>query len=372
MANVKFYLKDSKRDNTLIVARLHFKYFEVDNTGEKKYKSLNFSTGETINPKHWNTKKGLVKESLTGHPEFNQRLKDIANIIENTLRKMLNDGRGNELNPETLKNEIKEQLFSENKIVKPQHQKTYFCNFIETVINESTNGERTHQKTGKILSKLTVRSYSGTLKHLKEYETNRKIKIRFSDITLKFYNDFKKYLNENNYAINTIGKQVKNIKVFMRIAYERGLTENRDFEKPAFLKVSEETQSIYLTENELQSIYELDLSNVKRLETVRDMFLIACYTGLRFSDLKQLKKIHFKENTIEMTTIKNQQRVIIPLHWTVKEIFNKYEYELPRLISNQKMNEYLKELGQMAGINETVMITETKGGLRFDRQYTKI
>jgi len=80
MAKVRFYLHNKKEPETLIFARLHFKYFEIDGNGEKKFKTLKFSTGETINPEYWNPKNQRAREikEFPQHPEFNQRLNDIG------------------------------------------------------------------------------------------------------------------------------------------------------------------------------------------------------------------------------------------------------------------------------------------------------
>jgi len=376
MAKVRFYLKDSAKNETSIFARLSFKYYETNENGNKNFKHLKYYTGETINPKYWDGKNQKAKETdkFPTHPEFNQRLKDIETAILNVYRQMLNDGRGNELNPETLRVSVNEYLNKENKTVKPISNKTGFVDFIQLIINESKNGERTTENGTRIKPR-TLLSYRTTLNTLTTYETEKKRKLKFSDITMEFYSKFVQYLNDKKRAVNTIGGHIKNIKVFMSIANNRGLTENRDYQKKDFKKIDEETQTIYLNETELLKIYNKDFSKNKKLDTVRDIFIIGCYTGLRFSDLKQLRKEHFSENTITITTEKTGEPVVIPLHWTVKEIFKKYEYTLPRVISNQKFNEYLKVVGEKSEIDDNVIISETRGGLRYDttvKKYTLI
>jgi integrase len=372
MATVKFYLKRSKKDQTAIFARLSFKYYETNDNGNPVYKQLKYYTGETIDPDYWDKKNQCAKETkkFPEYPEFNQRLNDIESIILDVHRKLLNDGRGNELNPETLRDLVNATLNKNNKVVKPISNKTGFLEFIQLIINESKTGERTTENGTRIKPR-TLSSYKTTLENLKTYETEKKRNLKFSDITIEFYNKYVKYLNDKKRAVNTIGGHIKNIKVFMSIANDRGLTENKEYQKKDFKKIEEETQTIYLTETELLKIYNKDFSKNKKLETVRDIFIIGCYTGLRFSDLKQLRKEHFSDNTITIATVKTGETVVIPLHWTVKEIFNKYEYTLPRVISNQKFNKYLKTVGEKSKINDNVIITETRGGMRFDTTVKK-
>ena len=150
----------------------------------------------------------------------------------------------------------------------------------------------------------------------------------------------------------------------MNEAYERGLHTNFDFKKKAFAKPSAETKNIYLDEKELLQMYRLDLSFDKRLDQVRDWFLIGAYTGLRFSDLSRLAKDNVFDNTIEITTQKTSKKVIVPLSPIVREILQKYDYQLPKLISNQKFNGYIKEVAKKAEINEEILIEETKGYLK--------
>ena len=178
-------------------------------------------------------------------------------------------------------------------------------------------------------------------------------------------------MNKNGYAINTIGGHIKNIKLFMKLATKKGLNNVMEFEDEDFRKIEEDVQTIYLNISELDKLFNLDLSKVKRLETTRDLFLIGCFTGLRFSDLKQLNKEHFYDNVIRIETQKTSNPVIIPLHPMVRAICEKYEYNLPRLVSNPKMNEYLKEIGKLAEIDEIILLNETRGGSKLQRKVPK-
>jgi len=114
----------------------------------------------------------------------------------------------------------------------------------------------------------------------------------------------------------------------------------------------------------LFTIYNnLDLKNDKQLEGVRDLFIIGCFTGLRFSDLSELKKENIIDgNKIKIKTNKANEIVIIPLHRYVREIIRKYNGEIPKALSNPKMNLNLKHLGTLAKINDLAEVSITKGG----------
>ncbi len=217
-------------------------------------------------------------------------------------------------------------------------------------------------------------SYISTLNVLTDDHNALNIELSFEDINMDFYESFMNYLlTIKKFAPNTIGGHIKEIKVFMNYGLDRGYTENRGHLHRKFSKPEETAETIYLNDNDLSILYELDLSKTAYLDRVRDLFLIGCYTGLRFSDLSQLSQDKFiKGGTqLRVKTIKTGETVVIPLHWTVKEIVKKYNGGTPRPISNQKMNVYLKKLCNIEHFREKVVLNKTKGGLSFEQKKEK-
>jgi integrase len=197
--------------------------------------------------------------------------------------------------------------------------------------------------------------------------------MHLDSIDLDFYDQFVDFLIKKNYGKNTIGTLIKNVKVFMNEAVDRKLTTNLQFKNKRFKTVEEPTETIYLSEGELERLYTLDLTTNPRLDKVRDLFIIGCYTGLRFSDLIQLRAENLSTcgRMVKIQTQKTGEMVIVPLKGYVKEILKKYGGMPPAAISNQKMNDYLKELGEMAQIEASVLITGTKGGNRQTEAFKK-
>ena len=116
-----------------------------------------------------------------------------------------------------------------------------------------------------------------------------------------------------------------------------------------FKVVSEESDAPFLSLKELKKIYELDLTKKPRYERIRDLFIIGCWTGLRYSDWNQIHQRNiFNKNYLRVKATKGERFIIIPLHHYVKVILEKYNYILPHVISNQKINDYLKEISQLA------------------------
>ncbi|WP_366185361.1 site-specific integrase [Flavobacterium ovatum] len=340
MAKAKFILKEpSSKTDTLVY--LFYNY---------QYSRFKYSTGESINPKFWNPTSQRAKETkqFQEYPEFNARLGKIENAINNVFRRLLNDGI--QPNNTLLKKEIENEL-SDNRL-KPRKQS--FLSFIESYIKESSLNKREG----------TIKVYNTTFKYLKEYSLKYKT-IEFESITLEFYNQYTSFLSlEHKLSANTVGKHIKTIKSFMNEATERGLNENLEFRKKKFKTIREESDTVYLSVKELQQFEKLKLSATPRLDKVRDLFLIGCYTGLRFSDFTQIQPENInKENTmLFIRTQKTSERVAIPLHKTVRTILKKYNNILPKAYTNQVTNTYLKEVASLAKIKEPIETTITRGG----------
>ena len=148
----------------------------------------------------------------------------------------------------------------------------------------------------------------------------------------------------------------------MGAAYDKGLTSNNDFKKKAFGVQKEEVDTVYLKAPEIEQMYNTDLSGSPRLEKIRDVFIIMCCTGVRYSDYLLLKKENIlPSGLIRITTKKTKTPVEIPMHDWVREIMKKYNGEFPPAPSNQKFNDYMSEIVIKSGLERDVVITETRG-----------
>ena len=161
----------------------------------------------------------------------------------------------------------------------------------------------------------------------------------------------------------------------MNHATEHDVNTYTDFRKKRLGVLKEQTDAIYLTLEDLKDIELTDLTNKPHLDRVRDLFLIGCWTGVRFSDLKQIRQEGIEKDEhgefIEIRTQKTGNDVSIPILPTVRRIIDKYKGDLPKPLSNQKMNDYLKEVGELAGLNSQESKTLTKGGLRVTKTQSK-
>ncbi|MBE0647541.1 MAG: site-specific integrase [Bacteroidales bacterium] len=355
MAKVTFMLKKPKgAESTLIYLFFHFGFSTLDSNGKKKYASLKISTGEKVKPKFWNDKPVYRIKETKAFPEFsemNARLDDLESKIMTVYRRIVNDGEPYPT-PERVKDEFEKVIGRKAKDVR-----VGVVNFIEGHIKEIKH----------LRSENTVKKYNTTLNHLKDYSASRGKWLDFTDINIRFYNDFHQYLViEKKFSDNTFGKYIATLKGFMNMAFENRLTDSQEHKHSKFKVLKEDVDKIYLTVDEIRKIYEYDLSDNKSRERVRDIFVMECYLGLRFSDMSALSSENFynagKNQFLKIKTIKTEETVIIPIHPIVREIFDKYENNLPSSISNQKTNDHLKVIGRKAEILDEVKVTKTVGG----------
>ncbi|MCE3279699.1 MAG: tyrosine type site-specific recombinase [Bacteroidetes bacterium] len=332
---------------------------------------LVFPTGLSIPPKHWETDKKKdnfqrakrVKQFPT-FPEFNTRLDNIEEKAKNAFRRYVND-KNHEPAVEVLRDLLNKDLNGKAAV-----QFNLF-EFIEQYIEEAKI--KTNQNTGRTFSRNTIKLYRNSFNHLKAYSTHKRKNVDFDTIDLDFYQDLIEYLTKTKgLATNTIGGIIKDLKTFLNEATERGINKNLSYKSKRFRVISEEADSIYLTEDELDELYHLDLKGGPRLEKVRDLFLVGCYTGLRYSDFTEITQEKIKSGFIHITTKKTDEKVVIPLHPVVTAILKKYKGHLPQAISNQKMNDYLKEIAKLTeSLQAKTSQKTTKGGMTVIANYKK-
>lgn len=223
--------------------------------------------------------------------------------------------------------------------------------------------------------------YKSVKNHLQNYCKATGKKVTFDNIDYNFFQSFQNYLlkdkkDEKGKTVpglnnTTVAKQLSTIKTFLNYAKTQGITvtdKYRDF------KIKKETlEVIALTNDEFETLYKMDLRDSKKLSQTRDVFCFACVTGLRYSDLHQLRREHIKRDEIKITVTKTKQPLTIPLTPFSKEILSRYEGQhkpLP-VISNKNLNLYIKELCKKAGIDEAIEIIRFNGAKRIATTYPK-
>jgi integrase len=256
----------------------------------------------------------------------------------------------------------------------------YFNKYVETSKTTKTSG--------------TIKQIKSSFEKLKSFEHDCHFKLSFDTINLDFYQKYQEYLvNDQKLLNNSVGRHIKTLKAFMNWSTEMGYNTKATYKK--FKAIKEDIEIVYLTETELLNLYNLDLYSAlskiegteemqkinpenisaESLSNVRDVFCFACFTGLRYSDIHNLQPDQIKKDHLILRTEKTKDILTIPLIDFAIEILEKHNIEgknsLPRVISNQKMNEYIKVACHLAGLKELTRTVNYMGSQRIETVQSK-
>ncbi|PQV61114.1 phage integrase family protein [Sediminibacterium magnilacihabitans] len=353
---VKFYLKRPSNPRESVI----YAQFSHNRVCYKYYLM------EKVHPVNWDFRAQRVKINTkrTGTLEINQRLENVSWKIIESFYLYQNKHCGHCPPPHSFRI-ILDEVFNKRSSIKNKEdfQRT-FWGFFQNLLLRMESGSRLHTQKNTPLARTTVSNMRNLFNHLRAFEKVYRRPLDFDTIDMKFYYGFIDYMTKiKMVSVNTIGKLITNIKVIMREAVEFGYTTNMTFTHRKFRAPFTETDAVYLTETEIGVLSKLDLSDCKRLECVRDLFLIGCYTGLRLSDLSKLSIEAVNSNILIVTQIKTGDVVHVPLKSEVQLIIEKYGGAFPHAISSQKFNQYLKEICSMCEpLRKEVSITKFVAG----------
>ena len=344
MATVTFFIRTSKKTDPAknISVRVRFRH--------GKAIDINAKSGLEVLPAHFSNEKHTINKQSknTDKDKDKQYLDGLEAEILKAYKSLKEPPT-----PEWLNTVIDKFRFPDKYKEKPLTLFTFIQSFIDNAPN------RINQKTNKPVSYKMIREYHASFGYLQEYAKETGKEPDFKDIDLEFYDNYKLFLEKKGLALNTIGKKITVLKIFLNEATARGINTNLKYQSSRFRAVTEEADNIYLSVDELEKIKSLDLSDKPKLDKVRDLFLIGCWTGLRFSDWN---KVNPQNGFITLKQQKTGQPVVIPVHPNVKAILEKYSGNLPKPISNQKFNEYLKQVARLADFKEAITRQITRGG----------
>ena len=360
--NIIFTLESRKKDGALITENVPIR-MRVNFASKR----IEFTTGYRIDATKWDADKQRVKNSCSNKlkqsaSEINASLLEYYTEIQSIFKRF----EVEDVMP-TLE-QIKEAFNALHKPVseEPKPKKEALpCDFFQVFDDFVEDCGRQNNWTDSTFEKFAA---------VKNHLTNFRDGLTFEFFDERGLNDYVIYLRDIKEMRNTtIGKQLSFLKWFLRWAYKKGVHQNNAYDSYKPKLKSTQKKIIFLTWDELNRLREFKIpSNKQALERVRDVFLFQCFTGLRYSDVFNLRRSDIKGDHIEVTTVKTSDSLIIELNNHSKAILDKYKdvaFEddkvLP-VITNQKMNDYLKELAEMAGIDEPVRQTYYKGNERID------
>lgn len=341
-----FNLKDKNKDGeTLIYLKAYFK-----NEGRK----FVYSTGETINPNDWDFER-REPNNLTGRTENARRQKTIKMQLDrysNFFTKItdLYKNTDQEITIENIRAEFDTE-FKRTKAIGNSFFSVYDL-FIK---------EKKDDKTDAANSISTIKRYEYNKTLLESFENYINKKIHFNRIDKKFYNTFISFcISEKKHSTNTLSRNIGLFKTFMYWALENSYTYKSDFKEFKNIK-KEITDEVALTMEQVTEIFNYDFSKNLRLERVRDLFVFGCVTGMRYSNYSKVRKTDLSSNFIKVRDRKDNKKTLsIPLNDYSSFILKKYDYKLPK-ITNQKFNDYIKEVIKKVGYTDDVKKTYKVG-----------
>ena len=360
--NIIFTLESRKKDGVLITENVPIR-MRVNFASKR----IEFTTGYRIDSAKWDADKQRVKNGCSN------KLKQLASEINASLLEYYTEIQSifkrfevEDVMPTP--EQIKEAFNALHKPVseEPKPKKEALpCDFFQVFDDFVEDCGRQNNWTDSTFEKFAA---------VKNHLTNFREGLTFEFFDERGLNDYVGYLRDVKEMRNTtIGKQLSFLKWFLRWAFKKGVHQNNAYDSYKPKLKSTQKKIIFLTWDELNRLREFKIpSNKQALERVRDVFLFQCFTGLRYSDVFNLRRSDIKGDHIEVTTVKTSDSLIIELNNHSKAILDKYKdvaFEddkvLP-VITNQKMNDYLKELAEMARIDEPVRQTYYRGNERID------
>ena len=322
---------------------------------------IKFSTGYKVNPKYWDDSNQRIRaiSTIENRESVNA---DLANYLAEFVKEISDLDEIERTNKSVLKSLLQKIIRGEHKdVLLPKTFFQYADSFIQRKESQSKSIRSTK------LSPVTVRSYKQTVNRLRDFNNELGYSLDFNTIDLNFYYEFVKFLEQNNYTTNTIGKHIKNLKTILNSATEEGYNSNLKYKHREFKALSEDTVSIYLTEDEIEAIYNVDLSKTKDWELARDIFLVGYYTGQRVSDYNPIQKEQIKRfqgtEVIEFKQRKTGKKLFVPLHPKLKKIFQeRYNGNPPPELNAPDINEFIKEVGRKAKIDAQISLQKEMNG----------
>ena len=335
MATINFLYR-SKREKANLTMRLLFRYNEKDFV-------IGSNTKLTVTNEYWNklhSKNTKDAELKTKQVEINNEL----NKIENHILGIFNTVKPEIVNKDWLQTQLD---YYYNPPKKGDDLPTELTKYIEFYIDY-----RKHDLKATSIQKFNV------IKHkLEKLEKARKSPILIKEVNDRFKKEFVDFYKQNNYAQNTIQRELTFVKTFCRHARFLGVETSPQLDSLQLDK--EKVDNIYLNFEELEILENIDKSKMtESLENARDWLIISCYTGQRVSDFMRFNenqiRIENGKSLIEFTQKKTNKIMTIPLHSKVLEILNKRNGKFPYSISDQRYNEFIKVVCEKAGINQLV------------------
>lgn len=351
MATISFHLKEPKADKPTAI----FMWFNPQN-GQPR---VRLYTGDKIHPNQWAG--GAVQRAITKGRNIDPELKRTNEALNTSNERMSKRlltywaecrAQGTLPTPEQLREVIEPEAAPE-----PAPERPYP---LPDLLAYKERHARTRRPN-------TVKALGTLYNHLARYETIIRQRLKYEDFTMQFWHDLTAYfLDEAQLVDNSIAKHLAHFKHFLGDAHELGHNPLQDYKRWRWTR--RDPDVLALTQVELTALETVNVSmlpDASRLENARSLFLISCYTGLRFSDVAALRSEHQKGEWLQLTIQKTSEKLTVPLRGNrAVPLLAKLWAGVVRPISNQKLNKYIKDVARLAKLNTPTERIEYRGSLR--------
>jgi integrase len=363
MFEPRLNLKNKKADSTLVLLIL-----------EKNKKRIRVSTNISVPPKFWNNKTMYLRENrdFPNASEINGKLKEVKTAVSSAFEFYDNQ----DIVPSVT--QIKEKYIEYLSNPKKKASTTQFWTVFDEFILAKEDSVKTETKN----------DYDQALrKHLKDAEAKNEIQLTFNSLRNNggFVQKLEKYLledainskGEKGFALNSVGKQMKNLKAFLNWCFEYDKTV--PFSTKHIVKHQEEVDNVYLSYEEIDKIIDLKLED-EELEKVRDLFIIGCETALRYSDLTRIKPEHIIGDDIHIIPTKKNnsiisinKKLIIPISSRLRLILNKLNNAPSNFTIKERteFNNKVRKICELAKIDAVTLIQERENNKQIEVFYKK-
>lgn len=363
--SIKFVLLNTKVKNKPTSLRCFVRY---------KKQQVPFTTGINIEPRYFNSLKQRAEETTKfDGRKINQQLEQIKDFVSSRFEELVDYPDPNALKKicdrfirtrETLSYYDSESLDEKSGVLP-----TGIISCLELIYKESELGVRlvsSGPRKGQKYQERSLKGYRTTINILKKFADYEMVTdFPFRSVNDDFYKRFSSFFYNNlKLTVGYFASNIKYIKLAMNEAKSMGLHSGDTHNSRIFIKPIYETDSIYLSMDQIKKLQQHEFStNENVYDNARDLFIVGCWTGLRFSDFSTLTPKDIKDNVIRIKMQKTSGRVAIPMHPMLQKVVDKYNGAFPRAISNQKLNDYIKVAARKAGLDEKVIVRKNVAGI---------
>lgn len=333
MNKLNYYLRDPKAIRATPIIGIFF-------TGRRQ--RIKISTGMSVLPQYWNHTKQRFRTTYLNHVKLNKQLNDFEEKVIQAYTDCVATYGSDNITPEM----IMDILF-------PPAEEKIITKFIPLY-------EKFMEARKPLISGSQYRSYRSTLMHFRQYEIHKNRHYDVSMLTDRFYDDYISWcLDKLHLNPNYVSKDIKHFKTFAKWLIANEVIVSSPVLNFKLLSVP--SDKVALSQDDLDRLIKADFSLNDRLNNVRNMFLLQVYTGMRICDFKRLSGANRQGSNIEYFQQKiHAPKIIIPMTSQMKAILDIYPEGLP-FISDQKFNDYIKEVCKFAGIDDMIVIQRYEG-----------